>query len=320
MKFSIVIPTYNCARYLPQAIDSVLAQTFPVMEILVVDDGSTDGTEGMIRARYGAPVRYVRQANAGPSAARNRGILEARGEVIAFLDADDVWFPQALAQVAQCLDRHPRVGLVTADKEVIDTEGRTMEASWWTKQKQAEALYGLQGRPIEDAVARLLETNFINTSLAFVRTGILQEVGLFDENIRFGEDLELWLRIASRHPIVCLPEVLGQYRQHDSNMTRATERMLKDFVEVNRKVASWPPQRLRAASVDPDRLLADALCNLGYWYLCSGRYQEARHCLWKSLAAKINSRATKYALATVLPDALLHRLQDYLRGRQALHP
>lgn len=95
--------------------------------------------------------------------------------------------------------------------------------------------------------------------------------------------------------------------------------MLKDLVEVNRKVANWLPQRLRTASVDPDRLMAEALCNLGYWYFCSGRYQEARHSLWKSLAAKINSRATKYALATVLPDILLHRLQDYLRARQALH-
>lgn len=79
MKFSVVIPTYNCARYLPQAIDSVLAQSLPAMEILVVDDGSTDDTESMVHARYGVQVSYIRQANAGPSAARNRGILRARG-------------------------------------------------------------------------------------------------------------------------------------------------------------------------------------------------------------------------------------------------
>lgn len=87
--------------------------------------------------------------------------------------------------MAQCLGHYPGIGLVTADKEVIDAEGRTTETSWWARQKQAEALYGLEGQPIEDAVASLLETNFINTSLAFVRTEILREVGLFDENIRF---------------------------------------------------------------------------------------------------------------------------------------
>lgn len=310
MHISVIIPSYNCARYLPLAIDSALAQTLPPAEILVVDDGSTDDTRAVIRSRYGDRVRYLAQSNAGPSAARNHGIREARGEIIGFLDADDTWFPQALSQAAQCFAAYPEVALVTADKQAIDAEGRVTEPSWWTRHGIAGTLRQQAGRPLENALPLLLRTNFVNTSLAFVRRDVLADVGLFDESIRFGEDLELWLRIARAHGLACLPEVLGQYRQHGGNVTRATEAMLKDLVRVHRKIASWGKAPLGAAGVDPGRLVAEALCNLGYWYFHAGRYADARQQLWQSLATHPTGRALKYALASLLPSALLGRLRQ----------
>src|SRR6185369_7640984 len=105
MQVSVIIPTYNSARFLTEAIDSVLAQSFKDFEILVIDDGSTDETKAMMQ-RYGSPVRYIYQANAGVAAARNRGIAESRGKYIAFLDADDAWCARKLETQLNALARN----------------------------------------------------------------------------------------------------------------------------------------------------------------------------------------------------------------------
>ena len=309
MKISVVIPTYNCARYLPLALDSALAQTRPADEIIVVDDGSSDDSQTLVEQRYGSRVRYIRQVNAGPAAARNNGIRAASGDVIGFLDADDIWFPETLAHVADCIDSLPQVALVSADKQAIDSDGVVTAPSWWDRNGVREALYADGGRPIEAPLARLVRTNFINTSLAFVRRTALDDVGLFDETIRYGEDYELWLRIAARHAVVCLPEVLGQYRLHQNNTTRATEPMLKDFVVVSRKLREWGRSALKAAGIDADRTVSDALCDLGYWYFCAGRMPEARDRLGESLREQLNLRAFKYMLASLLPATALARLR-----------
>ena len=105
-EISVVIPAYNHGRFLREAIDSVLAQTYAPLEIIVVDDGSTDDTEQIVRS-YGDRVRYIRQQNAGVGAARNNGIANARGEYVAFLDSDDLWLPEKLAVQVEYMRRHP---------------------------------------------------------------------------------------------------------------------------------------------------------------------------------------------------------------------
>lgn len=308
MKISVVIPTYNCARYLAGAIESVLSQTYPAGEILVVDDGSTDDTEAVMAA-YLPHVHYISQANAGPSAARNHGIREASGEVVGFLDADDTWHPHTLSRVVQCFDANPSVALVTADKEVIDCVGAVKDASWWSRHGLAETLYGFGCRPIPQAFALLLQTNFVNTSLAFVRRSALERSGLFDETIRFGEDWELWLRIVARDSVACIPEVLGQYRVHDANVTRATEAMLQDLVRVTKKIAQWGEADIRRTGRKPEELIADALCNLGYWYFSNGKHSLARGFLLESLSRHLTKRALKYVACCLLPSPLLNSLQ-----------
>src|SRR5687768_1729437 len=123
---SVVIPTYNRAYCVRRAIDSALAQTYPHLEVIVVDDGSTDGTAELMRTAYGhdGRVRYHRQANGGVSAARNRGIALARGEYVALLDSDDRWKPWKLQAQVACLEHAPDVGMVWTDMEAVDPDGK----------------------------------------------------------------------------------------------------------------------------------------------------------------------------------------------------
>ena len=124
---SVVIPNYNYGRYLGEAIESVLAQSYPRRELIVVDDGSTDESETVLR-RYGQRLRWVRQPHHGVATARNRGVQESRGTLLAFLDSDDVWFPTKLErQVARWL-AEPSIGFVHCGAQVIDVNGRSVES------------------------------------------------------------------------------------------------------------------------------------------------------------------------------------------------
>lgn len=309
MRLSVVIPSYNCERYLPLAIDSVLSQSRAADELIVIDDGSRDDSEALVRRRYGDRVRYVKQANAGPSAARNHGIRLASGDVIGLLDADDIWLPGVVEKVLDALARHPQVALVTADKQAIDSEGVVTIDSWWQRHGVFDMLAEARGAPLGDALGRLARVNFVNTSLAFVRRSALDGCGLFDEAIRYGEDYELWLRLTATHGLICLPEVLGQYRLHAHNSTRATEPMLKDFVLVARRMRDWGRNAFLAAGFDTDLAVARALADLGYWYFSAGRMREARLAFRDSLRERPTPRALKYAALGLLPAALLMRLK-----------
>ena len=123
MRVSVVIPCHNSLRYLPETLDSVLAQTFDDFEVVLVDDGGDDDLAGWLSGRPDERVRIVRQDNAGVSAARNRGIAESRGDLVAFIDSDDVWLPETLAELAACYDRDARIGLAYTGYDVIDAEG-----------------------------------------------------------------------------------------------------------------------------------------------------------------------------------------------------
>jgi glycosyltransferase involved in cell wall biosynthesis len=194
---SVVIPAWNAAPCLPRAIDSVLAQTWARREIIVVDDGSTDESPALL-AGYGGQLRVLSQANAGPSSARNRGLREARGQYVAFLDADDHWLPEKLERQVALLDAHPEIGFCSTATRVIDARGEPVR-DW----------------PCSDAPEPLLETLFLrsaavsgSTSGVLARRELLLEAGGFDERLRGFEDPDLWIRLAARTAYACIPEVL----------------------------------------------------------------------------------------------------------------
>ncbi len=205
---SVIIPTFNRAWCLKEAVDSVLAQDYPAMEIIVVDDGSTDDTPAILKS-YGSALRVIRQPNSGVSAARNTGIRAARGRWIALLDSDDIWLPAKLAVQMRYLQARPRLRICQTEEIWIRNDRRVNPAA-----KHAKA----EGMIFEKCLPLCL----VSPSAVVIHAGLLKEVGLFDEDLPACEDYDMWLRISCRHPIGLVPEPLTVKRGgHPDQLSRS---------------------------------------------------------------------------------------------------
>ena len=311
MKISAIIPTYNNADYIEDAINSILTQSHSVDEIIIVDDGSSDNTEELVKAisQKTSDIIYIKQANQGPSSARNRGIEAASGDWIAFLDADDLWTRDKIARQIAALESEPQLKLIAADMSEIDRLGKTTVNSVLAKHQLLKTFQNLAGTAVPKATAALLKKNFIPTGTVLIERACLTEAGGFNTNIRFGEDLELWARIAADHPITCLPKVMMQRRQHGNNATQNTASMLQGIVDVMQSLRHWGAEKLVRQSLNPDRLVAAALCDLGYWHFSQGNYRQARKVFTSSLKEQPSKRALFYAAACLLPNALIRGIK-----------
>ncbi len=216
MQVSAVITAYNSEEFVAGAISSVLEQTCAVDEILVVDDGSTDRTRNVVESFSQRGVRYTYQANQGPGAARNCGIRETSGELLAFLDADDVWLKDKIESQRDFLTEHPEVALISGF------------AWWWNMIEDRRFISGETPKGLASLRRDLLVYNKIgNPSRVMLRRSVLADVGVFDETIRWGQDWELWIRIATRHNVAILPKPVILYRWHEKNLshTRRWDRL-----------------------------------------------------------------------------------------------
>jgi len=308
MRISAVIPTYNNARHIRSAIDSILRQTSKVDEIIVVDDGSTDDTEQVI-ANLHYDIVYHRQVNQGPSVARNKGIELAQGDWIAFLDADDQWQPDKIALQLEALRQSPSLHLIAGDMTEIDPEGKIITPSVLAKHLLLNLFAELAGKPLPNALSALLRKNFIPTGTVLVRRETLREAGMFNSDIRFGEDLELWAKIAARHPITCLPNVLMLRLQHGNNATQATKAMLLDLTKVMTSVVDYAANELISQGCHPAKLIADSYWTLGYWFFVNRAHAEARKAFKQSLKTQFSLRAFLYFLACFLPSCLVKEIR-----------
>jgi len=209
---SVIIPTYNRRDYLQEAIDSVLAQTFTNFEIIVVDDGSTDGTGEALEQRYGDRIRYEWQENQGESAARNRGIKMAQGEFIALLDSDDMWLPTKLERQVASMREHPSTGMVTCRMLTINGQGRLIAGKVSDAPCAAPITW-------EQAVTGSCPGLDGASSAVMIRRDVFSELGVFDTEIKYGEDTDLWMRIADRYDVYDMGMRLLLFRRHGSQQT-----------------------------------------------------------------------------------------------------
>ena len=208
---SVVIATYNCRRYLGQAIESVLAQTYTDLELHVVDDGSTDGTAEEVARYLGDPrVRYHSQTNMGQTAAKNHGIRKSRGEFIAFCDADDLWLPDKLALQITAFADNPRLGVVYSRAALIEERGVRIAHD---RSDEPE-------HPSGWVTGALFKMNFIPFGTAIVRRRCLEHAGAFDERYRMGIDWELWLRISVHYQFQFVDVETYAYRVWSGQMSK----------------------------------------------------------------------------------------------------
>jgi glycosyltransferase involved in cell wall biosynthesis len=208
---SVVIPCYGQAHYLPQAVESVMAQSYPHLEVVVVDDGSADNTEEVCRRYPG--VRCVRQENRGLAGARNTGIRRSNGPYLVFLDADDRLLPRALETGLERLEAEPRCAASAGHHRIIGPDGKVLD-------EPSPPEVG------EDVYATLLRRCFITAPASVLyRRSVFEQVEPFDSRIDAGADYDLYLRIASRFPICCHSTVVAEYRRHAGSMSQHPEVM-----------------------------------------------------------------------------------------------
>lgn len=244
-RVSVIVPCYNTGKYLRQALDSVLAQTYTDWEVIMIDDGSTDNSAQIAaeaRAQFGSRLKYFYQPNRGLSATRNTGFRHASGEFISFLDADDVYAPNRLQRGVEALDNNPDVGLIHSKVDRIDGNGTFLEHP-----PTADVRY-LSGRIARHIFTR--KAHILCPSILF-RKRCLERVGESDETLTVNADRDICFRIALRYPVFYIDEVLASYRLHSNGMSQNHDRMragaLK-FVEKHQKSgacgAFWVNQAL----------------------------------------------------------------------------
>lgn len=311
---SVIIPAFNTERFIQDAVGSVIRQDHPHIEIIVVDDGSSDATAARAEAlepearRRGHSLRILRQANGGPSSARNAGLAHAAGDYIGFLDSDDAWHPGKIERQLTLLLGNPELDLTSAGWRVIDETGRPT------------GRYG--SSPIErPRFTDLMFGNLVGQSAVIARRDAIIAAGMFDEQIGSAEDLDLWLRVACLRDnnILCLNAPLHDSRQRNGQLTWDWRRM-----RLGWEMAIAKASRLKPGEFAGVERKARAAAHRYWAYLAYevGDYAEARALLaeaWRisprSLAADRKSWPTSLAVGmTLLPRSLHKRLDAVARS------
>jgi GT2 family glycosyltransferase len=332
MKISVVVPAYNAAATLAATLDSLLAQTEPAVEIIVVDDGSKDDTRGVL-ARYGGRVKGILQTNSGVSAARNRGVAESSGEWVAFCDADDLWDPDKLRVAAAVLRARPEANMLFHDFSILVGDQIVEERGTYSLQHPLFPLFRefnitmpgiltehrrvtVPGVPSRLATAEtwfgtalkwLMVGNFLQPSTVLVRKSAFLAAGGFDGQFRYAEDTEFFLRFAKATPFLWVDLPLTRYRRAPG--TLLTGNMLPTITNATRAVVKHCLEDEATYRADPSwvrRAVSRRFTRLAYYCLTETRRAEAfRHALTAIRQQPLNTRAWAIAGGSLLPSPLL---------------
>ncbi|MBK9242356.1 MAG: glycosyltransferase [Acidobacteria bacterium] len=321
-RVSVLTATFNAAGFIETTLASALRQTFGDFELVVIDDGSSDGTVEVVARLMAADarIRLIRQMNRGPSATRNRAILESRGELIAFLDHDDLWLPDKLARQVALIDARPEVGVVSCYSAVIDARHRCL--GW-----------RLGGDANGNVADEMIEWDMVSGgSVALMRREALEQVGHLDETLRFREDWDLWIRLARHVRFATVPCTLVGYTRSPGSESRNYQQMALEGQRVLEKARRDDPrvttQRLRFCQ-------ARDLFAMAVFCAIDGEVSAAWRFLRRSVAtspAPVLRSPKRWAfvgvliLQTILPPAafarvfgLLNRMSFHLQPGQPFH-
>ena len=234
---SVIIPTFNCKNYLQRAINSVLSQSFPPTEMIIIDDGSTDNTKNFIQENY-PQIKYIYQENLGPSIARNTGIKYAKSDWICFLDADDEWLPNNLKDKVSIIQNHPNIVWCAAPYILHYAKEKQKYINFSRAKKKIQFLNVFND--VKNFRERV-KAELISTCGVMIKKNVLFEVGGFDESLKYGEDIDLWFRIALKYPQIGYTEKSSFiYDRNNSNSLTKTRINYQDLNEEIRRInKSW---------------------------------------------------------------------------------
>lgn len=317
-RVSVIIPTYNRADLLPQTIQSVLDQTFRDLEILIIDDGSTEDTENVVRRIDDSRVTYIRQAHSGlPAVARNTGLHHARGDYIAFLDSDDLWLSEKLALQVQYMDAHPELGLSYTNTYRFAADPEQHDPSPMVQPGTAQSGHAFE---------RLYGQQVIPNLTVMIRSSVVKQVGTFDEDVRLkaNEDYEYWLRIAHHYPIGYLDRPLALYRQHPEGISKAAVATNQAKLWLVEKLDRIYPDSVTRHRDERRRWLSKIHYGLGRGLLREHKVNEARHHLKESWQLQRRLATGLFLTASLCGKRVYQRLDglktklwdDRTHGRQ----
>ncbi len=286
---SIILPTYNCAGFLPDSIGSILLQTYDSYEIIVVDDGSTDNTREVLKP-FMQRIQYIHLVkNKGLPAARNTGIRAARGEYLAFIDADDLWLPEKLQTDIAYLNKHPDVGMVYSKHLNVDVNGRALNGG--TKKRL----------PSGNIFTQLFsEQNFIIPSSVVVRREVFNMTGLFDEQLFNCQDWDMWLRIAFFSKIAGINKTLIKYRHNPHSLSKNRDSVLKyQKAVIDKTYNQFKDKKGGISEKLYKKRLASHYAKVGRYYLRDGKKNLANENFRLSLRYDpLGLRAIRYYVCT----------------------
>ncbi|WP_122056258.1 glycosyltransferase [Vibrio sp. Evd11] len=229
-KVSIIIPTYNCLDYLPKAIGSVSKQTHQDVELIIIDDNSNDGTSTYLASIDDERIITLSTLGVGAPQARNLGIEKATGEYIAFLDADDFWFPEKIERQLEFHQCYPDLAMSFTNYEHLTEDYQVIIDcfSYWSQFQDQDELF----ISIESPLEFIIENNVIGTSTVMVKADVLAQTNSFDADIKYGEDWELWLRMSENHQIGVLNSVQVGYLMRASSVTQTESLKLRNLQSI----------------------------------------------------------------------------------------
>lgn len=316
LKASIIIPVFNAASYIEETLRSIFAQSFTDYEIVIVDDGSTDGTSEIISTFADPRILYLYQTNSGrPAVPRNRAIRESSGDIIFIFDSDDVMLPDKLGKTVELLTLAPSAGLAFTGFACIDESGKIINpnflAPYHTLSNLPKTQISDSGFLIKShaALKGLASANYLGTSGVAIRREVFDTVGFFDEQVRNSDDFLMWQAIASQYDFAYTPELYHHYRVRSGSISlRRIEERAPGLIACVEKM-----KRYHAHDADSIRLLDEKIrryhFEAGYSHFSQYQLRDARRSFLQALKKRLDRQTLRYLALTMLPASVLSKLK-----------
>ncbi len=295
---SVIIPTYNAGIYIEEALNSVLGQTYIDYEVIVIDDGSIDNTQEIVESKF-PMVNYIYTHNQGASRARNIGISYAKGDYVAFLDADDLWLPEKLEKQLAVFDEYPEVMLVFTESCSFDKNGFRNKPFL----KKERLMKG-------DIVKNIFIHSYVGTPTVMIKKSVIDEIGFFEEDLIVAEDDNLWLRIAMKFKIALVDEDLVHCRIRENSLTTTPGNFFKgvnDHIELLYK--KYPKITEHVGKRLIQKKKSECYYSQGYFYFSEYQFKLARKMLVQSFFILPQAKSIFFWACSFLPDYSIKRLK-----------